>query len=137
MEERTTRWFESNKKDPLRSLLNGGQRWIRTTVPSREQIYSLSPLATRPSTHIIFSNLPLTGFEPVASPLPRECATPAPQRHNVTRFLNFQLADFKEYQGSAATLLHCDLTFSQLSTESLPQRHNVTRFSVFHRKCRR
>ena len=52
MEGRTTLWFESNKKDPLRSLLNGGQRWIRTTVPSREQIYSLSPLATRPSTHI-------------------------------------------------------------------------------------
>ena len=24
--------------------------------------------------------MPLTGFEPVASPLPRECATPAPQR---------------------------------------------------------
>ena len=31
-----------------------GQRWIRTTVHSREQIYSLSPLATRPSTHINF-----------------------------------------------------------------------------------
>ena len=25
-------------------------------------------------------NLPLMGFEPMASPLPRECATPAPQR---------------------------------------------------------
>ena len=32
-----------------------GQGWIRTTVPSREQIYSLSPLATRPPTHINFS----------------------------------------------------------------------------------
>ena len=30
--------------------INGGQRWIRTTVHSREQIYSLSPLTTRPST---------------------------------------------------------------------------------------
>ena len=62
-----------------------GQRWIRTTVPSREQIYSLSPLATRPPTLILFSNLPLTRFELVASPLPRECATPAPQRLNATR----------------------------------------------------
>ena len=30
-----------------------GQRWIRTTVHSREQIYSLSPLATRPSTQVL------------------------------------------------------------------------------------
>ena len=30
--------------------------------------------------YIKFSKMPLTGFEPVASPLPRECATPAPQR---------------------------------------------------------
>ena len=36
-------------------VLYGGQGWIRTTVPSREQIYSLSPLATRPPTHILFS----------------------------------------------------------------------------------
>ena len=38
----------------VQSLFYGGQRWIRTTVPSREQIYSLSPLATRPSTLIRF-----------------------------------------------------------------------------------
>lgn len=31
--------------------------------------------------------MPLTGFEPVASPLPRECATPAPQRLIATRAL--------------------------------------------------
>ena len=69
------------KKTPKRSLLNGGQGWIRTTVHSREQIYSLSPLATRPPTHIKLSlKMPLTRFELVASPLPRECATPAPQR---------------------------------------------------------
>ena len=67
------------KVQPL--FLKLGQGWIRTTVPSREQIYSLSPLATRPPTHINFSKLPLTRFELVASPLPRECATPAPQRH--------------------------------------------------------
>ena len=30
----------------------GGQRWIRTIVPLREQIYSLPPLATRPSAHL-------------------------------------------------------------------------------------
>ena len=58
-----------------------GQGWIRTTVVSRRQIYSLFPLATRAPTLIKFSiNLPLMGFEPMASPLPRECATPAPQR---------------------------------------------------------
>ena len=39
-----------NTLDVFESDYNGGQRWIRTTVPSREQIYSLSPLATRPST---------------------------------------------------------------------------------------
>ena len=62
--------------------LKTGQGWIRTTVHSREQIYSLSPLATRPPTHIKLSlKMPLTRFELVASPLPRECATPAPQRH--------------------------------------------------------
>ena len=45
------------KKEMIKisSLKNGGQRWIRTTVPSREQIYSLSPLATRPSTLIQLS----------------------------------------------------------------------------------
>ena len=32
----------------------GGQGWIRTIVPFREQIYSLPPLATRPPTHIQF-----------------------------------------------------------------------------------
>ena len=74
---------ERTKKDSLNGVFkNGGQGWIRTTVVSRRQIYSLLPLATRAPTHIKFSiNLPLTGFEPVASPLPRECATPAPQRH--------------------------------------------------------
>ena len=34
------------------SIFYGGQGWIRTTVLSREQIYSLPPLATRPPTHI-------------------------------------------------------------------------------------
>ena len=29
-----------------------GQGWIRTTVDSRRQIYSLLPLATRPPTHV-------------------------------------------------------------------------------------
>ena len=82
--------FEQIKKEPYSSYKSGGQGWIRTTVVSRRQIYSLLPLATRAPTHIKFSSspcitcqraqMPLTGFEPVASPLPRECATPAPQR---------------------------------------------------------
>ena len=43
-----------HEKIPLakRDYISGGQGWIRTTVLSREQIYSLSPLATRPPTHI-------------------------------------------------------------------------------------
>ena len=41
------------KKTPNWSLKNnGGQGWIRTTVVSRRQIYSLLPLATRAPTHI-------------------------------------------------------------------------------------
>ena len=32
-----------------------GQGWIRTTVDSRRQIYSLLPLATRPPTHLLFA----------------------------------------------------------------------------------
>ena len=87
------KWFSSfpylTKKEvrtEVQPLFLFGQGWIRTTVLSREQIYSLSPLATRPPTHILFSvNLPLTRFELVASPLPRECATPAPQRLDATR----------------------------------------------------
>ena len=31
---------------------NGGQGWIRTNVPLREQIYSLPPLTTRPPVHV-------------------------------------------------------------------------------------
>ena len=41
----------SNKKGFLTEALNGGQGWIRTTVDSRRQIYSLLPLATRAPTH--------------------------------------------------------------------------------------
>ena len=58
-------------------LFLGGQRWIRTIVPLREQIYSLPPLATRPSAQLLTilynkwctlkdSNLGPTGYEPVA-----------------------------------------------------------------------
>ena len=63
MEGRTVRIFVKNpnrenspiKKDSLRSLLNGGQGWIRTTVVVRRQIYSLLPLATRAPTLIKFA----------------------------------------------------------------------------------
>ena len=37
-------------------FVNGGQGWIRTTVSSRWQIYSLLPLATRAPTHFGFYN---------------------------------------------------------------------------------
>ena len=44
------------KKEDFRLLFkSGGQGWIRTTVVSRRQIYSLLPLATRAPTLIIFS----------------------------------------------------------------------------------
>ena len=33
----------------------GGQGWIRTIVPFREQIYSLPPLATRPSVRRLYA----------------------------------------------------------------------------------
>ena len=48
-------FFMRNKKVIFFSeyyLILGGQRWIRTIVPLREQIYSLPPLATRPSAHL-------------------------------------------------------------------------------------
>ena len=48
-------FFMRNKKVIFFSeyyLIFGGQRWIRTIVPLREQIYSLPPLATRPSAHL-------------------------------------------------------------------------------------
>ena len=50
-----------NKKTP-EGVLEMGQGWIRTTVHSREQIYSLSPLATRPPTHIQFSFIEILRF---------------------------------------------------------------------------
>ena len=72
-----------------------GQRWIRTTVLSREQIYSLSPLATRPSTHIKLSiyenkvkllnstsrNKPMMGLEPATYGLQNRCSTIELHRH--------------------------------------------------------
>lgn len=75
----------------------GGQGWIRTTVVVKRQIYSLLPLATRAPTHVIFysifnplrAKLPSTGFEPVASPLPRECATPALQGLILLAYIKF------------------------------------------------
>ena len=44
--------LQPKKTSCLEIFKSGGQGWIRTTVHSREQIYSLSPLATRPPTHI-------------------------------------------------------------------------------------
>ena len=65
--------FLGNKKSCKHCYISiykiGGQGWIRTIVPRREQIYSLPPLATRPPTHwcsLKDSNLGPTGYEPVA-----------------------------------------------------------------------
>jgi hypothetical protein len=35
-------------------FLFGGRGWIRTTEAEKQQIYSLSPLATREHAHILF-----------------------------------------------------------------------------------
>ena len=77
-------WFLShplrNKKDSFRSL-----KWW-AGVDSNHRSLATADLQSAPFSHSgtypysILINLPLTGFEPVASPLPRECATPAPQR---------------------------------------------------------
>ena len=85
----------SNKKDFLfGNLLKwwaGVDSNHRTLAGTDLQSVAFSHSATYP---YLILKLPLTGFEPVASPLPRECATPAPQR----------LKDL--YQGSSATHLH-------------------------------
>ena len=65
------------KRTPLigvRLEINGGQGWIRTSVLRREQIYSLSPLTTRPPTLWMLPRL--WGVGPA-----RECGAPtAPPR---------------------------------------------------------
>ncbi len=43
----------SNRKQ-VRIFLFGGRGWIRTTEAEKQQIYSLSPLATREHAHIQF-----------------------------------------------------------------------------------
>lgn len=115
-------WFSSNplhkKRRLSSSFKSGGQGWIRTTVVSRRQIYSLFPLATRAPT-LIFLNLPLMGFEPMASPLPRECATPAPQRLKSHKGLKNKPAIGIEpttygLQNRCSTVELCRLTYSIL-----------------------
>ena len=88
--------------------------------------------------YLIVSNLPLTGFEPVASPLPRECATPAPQRLIATRafiYLScFYLSCFAgKYQGSAATLLHSNNT--QLFARSPCQQKLIAARAFIYLSC--
>ena len=39
-------------------FLFGGRGWIRTTEAEKQQIYSLSPLATREHAQILFTSLP-------------------------------------------------------------------------------
>ena len=40
----------------------GGRGWIRTTEAEKQQIYSLSPLATREHAQILFTSLPDDSF---------------------------------------------------------------------------
>ena len=60
--------FESTRYDPLICFYKtetpvpgsdtgvlGGRGWIRTTEAEKQQIYSLSPLATREHAHILFT----------------------------------------------------------------------------------
>ena len=66
-------WFSSTFQNQLKKevrtqvkplLLKLGQGWIRTTVVSRRQIYSLLPLASRAPTHINLSSY--QSHEPLA-----------------------------------------------------------------------
>ena len=43
-------------------FLFGGRGWIRTTEAEKQQIYSLSPLATREHAQILFTSLPDDSF---------------------------------------------------------------------------
>ena len=60
MEARDSFCFPKNTKNPNPSpignrfgfFLFGGRGWIRTTEAEKQQIYSLSPLATREHAHI-------------------------------------------------------------------------------------
>ena len=70
-----------------RSDFHGGQGRVRTSVPLREQIYSLSPLTARPPVRLklipvisisIFQSYnmePMTGIEPVTCSLQVSCST--------------------------------------------------------------
>ena len=51
---RTVRFIPPNKKRlaKSKSFLFGGRGWIRTTEAKKQQIYSLTPLATRELSHI-------------------------------------------------------------------------------------
>ena len=68
-------------------LRRTGQGWVRTSVHSREQIYSLPPLTTRPPTLIWFSKCfflkskPVMGLEPATYGLQNRCSTIELHRH--------------------------------------------------------
>ena len=77
------------KVQPLFSNWAGVDSNHRTLAGTDLQSVAFSHSATYPysificeflNSSLFYLNLPLTRFELVASPLPRECATPAPQR---------------------------------------------------------
>ena len=82
----------------------------RRLAPTDLQSVPFSHSGTYP---YYFFNLPLMGFEPMASPLPRECATPAPQRLNIFKVLFYCQQHFRIlpreccYPPPTPTILNC------------------------------
>ena len=130
MEGRTTtvvRITSAIKKTPYGVFFkNLGRGGFEPPYPlgNRFTVCRLQPLGHLPL--FFFQNLPLTRFELVASPLPRECATPAPQRHDQRFF-------------SAAPSWECYLsqndTQSFCSAESLRHKGMINMFQSTESLC--
>ena len=55
LESETSVFYKTKSPAYFRTLsIFGGRGWIRTTEAEKQQIYSLSPLATREHAHILF-----------------------------------------------------------------------------------
>ena len=55
LESETSVFYKTKSSAYFRTLsFFGGRGWIRTTEAEKQQIYSLSPLATREHAHILF-----------------------------------------------------------------------------------
>ena len=71
------------KKTPPKKRLLSESLLVWAGVDSNHRSLATADLQSAPFSHsgTYPFKLPLTGLEPVTSPLPRECATTAPQRH--------------------------------------------------------